>query len=186
MGISRTGAEFADKFAQVPRAMELAQREAARQVAKAGQEIVLDKARMDNKGTLRWRNVGKRGTEIRATATASPAGNGREVITVRPRGNLPWAVLEKGRRSYVVTSRYAGGTRKSRQQRVEAGQPLQKGGGRGGKAVLNIPGMGRRRWVRIPAMRGKKTFTVGTEKFYRVAPEIARREHAAALRDIFR
>lgn len=69
-------------------------------------------------------------------------------ITPAPRGL--WAIAEEGANAHVITSKYAGGSRKSRANRFLQGDQI----GGGPRAVINIPGIGYRKFAVIPKTRG--------------------------------
>lgn len=182
MGTSRTVGEFVGKLARIPGSFQEAQRQAAPKVGMVGKRILLDQAQQDN-GSLKFRNAGKNGSKLGAGYDVRDAG-GKKLIEVKPRGWV-WAILQGGAKPHVITSKYAGGSRKSRQQRVEGGQRLQRGGGRGGRAVLRTPA-GYRRWVKHPGVKPKRTFTKARDRFFKEAPSIAKKEYDEALRRVFR
>lgn len=78
----------------------------------------------------------------------SGVASARAVVTPAPRGL--WAIAEEGASAHVITSKYAGGSRKSRANRFLQGDSI----GGGPRAVLNIPGIGYRKFAAIPKTRG--------------------------------
>lgn len=153
-----SASQLAAKFERVGRDMErlpeiLVRRAGeivAREVRQKAQRVRIPRskpARLGAKVDLRDRS----GTAS-ARATVSPV----------PRGL--WTILEEGAGSHVVTSKYAGGSRASRARRFEAGDPI--GGGR--RAVINIPGIGYRRYAVIPKTRpgGKGTWEAGVRNSF--------------------
>lgn len=108
----------------------------------------------DTGGDGRLSGVGKSGAKLgvsykmEGTATAPRA-------FIKATG--PWPLIENNTSGRVVRSRHAKGS--GRRGLIGPAAPGQfKGGGR---AVLNIPGVGFRRSARHPGTTGKKTFAKG-------------------------
>lgn len=92
------------------------------------------------------------------------SGTASASATVSPNPRGLWTILEEGAGSHVVTSKYAGGSRKSRANRFMQGDQI----GGGARAVLNIPGIGYRKFAVIPKTRGggKGTWEAGVRNSF--------------------
>lgn len=138
-------------------------------------EIVVDKAayivaREVRRKADRVRIPRNRPTKLGAKVdlqARSGTASASATVSAAPRGL--WAILEEGAGSHVITSKYAGGSRTSRTRRFEAGDPI--GGGR--RAVINIPGVGYRKYAVIPKTRpgGKGTWEAGVRNSFRPVQE---------------
>lgn len=116
-------------------------------VARAG-EIVAREIRQKASGTrIPRKKPAKLGAKVALQGRSGTAG-ASATITPAPRGL--WTIAEEGAASHVVTSKFAGGSRKSRAARFAAGDPI----GGGIRAVVAIPGVGFRRFAVIPKTRG--------------------------------
>lgn len=185
MGVSRSTGEFLRKMDLFPKALAKANQDAANRIGLQAKQTLLSAAQGDNAGKLTMRNFGKSGIKlgVRYKVDGPPE---KKVIEVKPStGRIGWRVLQGGAKPHVITSRYAGGSRKSRAQRVEGGQKLLRGGGRGGRAVLRTPA-GYRRWVRHPGVKARKTWTRGTDQVVKtIAVKEYREQVRAALGRVF-
>jgi hypothetical protein len=178
MGTSRSVAELEAKLKRLPKEMSEANEVAARRIGQFGKTQFLRQAQADNRGKLTMRNVGKRGIKLGVSYKIDGPPE-RKTLEFKPSsGRIGWRILQGGAKPHVITSKYAGGSRKSRANRVEAGQPLLRGGGRGGRAVLKIGGQSRR-WVKHPGVKAKKTWTKASDV---VAKDIALKEYRDQVR----
>lgn len=178
MGTSRTVAELEAKLKRLPADQTKAVEITARRIGQVGKAAFLRQAQADNSGKLTMRNVGKNGVKlgVRYKIDGPPE---RKTVEFKPStGRLAWRILQGGAKPHIITSKHAGGTRKSRAQRVEAGNKLLRGGGRGGRAVLRTP-LGQRRWVKHPGVKAKGTWRKTSDG---VVKDIAIREYRAEVR----
>jgi hypothetical protein len=157
MGVSRSVAELNLKIRNLPRDITDANGSGVNRIGELIAKQYVAKARSDNAGSLRFRNFGKRGITMGARHKVGGTPE-KKTIEVRPTGRAAWRILEGGAKEHVITSRYAGGTRQSREDRVRAGRPLASRGGRGGRGVVGFGGV-HRRWVKHPGVKAKKTWS---------------------------
>lgn len=157
-------AQLAEKFRRVANDM---QHRLPEIVVKQAADIVAREVKQKANGIRIPRNrPAKLSAKVDLQARSGTAG-ARATVSPAPRGL--WTILEEGAGTHVITSKYAGGSRKSRANRFLQGDQI--GGDR--RAVVNIPGIGYRRFAVIPKTRGggRGTWEAGIRNAFRPVQE---------------
>lgn len=180
MGTSRSVAELGGKLRKIPAEMAKANEASANRIGMLAKGQFLDTARADNHGKLEFRNVGKRGAKLGIRYQVDGPAE-RKTVDIRPStGRIAWRILESGARPHVITSKRAGGSRRSRAQRVRSGQKLQR------NVPISIGGLPRA-WAKHPGVRARGTFTKASDVIVKtIATREYRSELQARLNRIFR
>lgn len=140
MGTFKSAAQVAAKFQRVSGDM---QRLPEILVRKAG-DIVAREIKQDT-AHLRF----PRAKPVHLTAKVEVTEGRNAKAVVRPTQRGLWTILEEGAGGHLVSSKYAGGSVKSRGRRFASGDAF----GGGPRAVINIPGIGFRKYAVIPKTR---------------------------------
>lgn len=158
MGTFQSASQVVAKFNQVSNDM---QRLPEKLVKQAGDIVAREIRQKASSKRLPRSRPAKLGARVDVTDRAGSSG-AFATVTPAPRGL--WTILEEGASSHVITSKYAGGSRKSRTNRFLSGDPI----GGGPRAVLNIPGIGYRRFAVIPKTGpgGKGTWEAGVRNAF--------------------
>lgn len=123
-------------------------------------------------GRMKGRRLGAR-YDLTGTATEPTA-------TVRAMPPHLWKWKSEGTKPHIITSKHGGGSRKSRAKDVTvagllgalSGSRQPTGWSRGGRrAVLNVPGIGYRRYVRHPGTPGDQSWDEVVQVVLRRAPD---------------
>jgi len=178
MGVSHSPAELQRKLATFQ--VNLANRN-VRQITEAAKTIkaaTLLSAAAATGGDGRLNNAGKSGARLGVGYTITKSGDDARA-RVKARG--PWQLVEHPLKPHVITSRYAGGSRRSRAAAVAAGRKLK--GGR--RAIVQTP-FGPRRFVHHPGVRTpKRPWALGVKAAEPRVTNIMRGWVAEELRKVF-
>lgn len=189
MGTSTSATQLARKFDAAALALrERSPQEIVRRITvKAKQNAEAERNRAVG-GDGRMSHVGraKGGTKLGVRYDYDKTNTATPQSLLRATG--PWQLIENNTAAHVITSRYGGGSRRSRTARAEFVGPQFTGRGRNRKlksrtggdrrAVLNTP-FGYRRSALHPGTRGKHPWQKATLKTKRDA----RREVSPPVRD---
>lgn len=181
MTVSTSVEQFSNRIGLYAKAMRRAPQTSVEGVAKEGARVFDRHIKAASGGDSKLSNVGKGapvGVKVRVGLRES-----RWSALFTPKG--PVQLLETGIKPHVITSRYQGGPRKGRGERVKAGQRLKAGVQRE-RAVLNTP-FGYRAWVEHPGVsqaKQPKPFTKAADEVHKKAPAIAAAAVRAELRRI--
>ncbi len=148
MGVSTSPQQFQRKVATLQANLKDRNYRMVTEAAKVAKMATIATATTATGGDLRLKNAGRNGARLGVGYEVTRSGDDARA-RVRARG--PWQLVEHPIKPHVITSRYAGGSRKSRAARVQAGKPL--GGGR--RAIVMSP-YGPRRFVKHPGVRSPK------------------------------
>lgn len=163
MSTFRSAAQLVAKFDRVSRDLhhlpELL-------VGKAGNIVAREIRQKAGRTRIPRNKPSKLGAKVDVQGRSGTA-SASALITPVPRGL--WAIAEEGANAHVITSKYAGGSRKSRANRFMQGDPI----GGGPRAVINIPGVGYRKFAVIPKTRpgGKGNWEGGIRNAFRPVRE---------------
>lgn len=144
MSTFHSAAQLVAKFERVSRDMH---RLPEILVEKAGNIVAREIKHKAGRTRIPRSKPAKLGAKVDVQARSGTA-SASAMVTPVPRGL--WAIAEEGANAHVVTSKYAGGSRKSRANRFMQGDSI----GGGPRAVINIPGIGYRKYAVIPKTRG--------------------------------
>lgn len=163
MSTFHSAAQLIAKFERVSRDMRQLPEKL---VEKAGNVVAREVRQKANHVRIPRNRPAKLGASVDLRGRSGTAGASATVSPV-PRGL--WTILEEGANAHVITSRYAGGSRKSRANRFAVGDSI----GGGPRAVINIPGVGYRKYAVIPKTRpgGKGTWEAGVRNSFRPVQE---------------
>lgn len=189
MGVSRTPAEFRSKVAALPEVVIEAERRAVLANAKLAKDNALKELRK-HVPSQRLKNVGKNGAKLNARYRIDGAsGRSADIKAVGP-----WQFVEYPTENapYAVTSKRAGGTRRSRSAAVNAGTykhgaRTSRGRTRGGRsAVISTPWGPRSYAIVVKRRRGRYPWRTAFQKTQREAPQAYQKAAHDALKRALR
>lgn len=148
MGVSTSPQQVQQKLAALRANLRERNHRMVTEAAKVAKAATLATATEATGGDLRLNNAGRAGAKLSVRYDITRSGDDARA-RVRARG--PWQLVEHQIKPHVITSRYGGGSRKSRAAAVNEGRPLK--GGR--RAIVQTPN-GPRRFVKHPGIRSPK------------------------------
>lgn len=180
MGTSHSFGELADKFGKLAEEMPQVAKKGTTAAAKAAKEVFVTFIGVATGGDMVLNNVGK---GARLGVTYKVTGEGATAkARVRPTG--PIHLVEYRINPHLITSKRAGGSRRSRFRRFSEGTAGEGIGG-GRRAMLRTP-YGPRPFVIHPGIKFPlKPWTRAVPVVKEVTPVVYEKETTAALAKVF-
>lgn len=173
MATSTTVADFAKHIEKMGAAVAAGRKDAVNKAALEAKNTILDQ--LDTVvPSRRLRNVGSSGAKLGIGYDIKGFQNPTALVQARG----PWQFIEYDNAPHWITSKYGGGSRKSRAQRLGGmANPRARGnastsflgnyeggGNPGVGGSVRVPSAGYRRWARHPGTKGKRPFAKGIER----------------------
>lgn len=171
----------------IGRASQAAAVKSVRKAAEAAEAKQEDELRRDSGGDLVLSGTARRGGRARKVgATIRIVDRNKTSVTaeIRAVGSVP--LIANDTVGHVIRSAYARGAYRTTRSGGQVFGPAAPAVTGGRRAVLNIPGVGFRRFARHPGTRGKDTWNKGRRRATVRVSEIIGRESDNAVRDAFR